>query len=305
MRFNVAITQSQSHLLLNLRHELDEILLLPFKLERLTDPLKGLLHATHLQQALAPPPPRLWVLHLLEVDAALGIDGALGPVPQGHVGLRPVRVQLAQLLPHQARRLPQRAHGGHVDTERVQLDGTGVVALAVGCVCRLAQLLHLGRALGVDGDGRRRHGRGCVRGDEGLVQVVQRLQLGDKLAVGEGCAEGLGGGVHGYGQLVEGFEVHGCGCGWCPRECGLGMEGLAICCVSALAYARGCMCCCVFAACVRRSGWSKTEQCRGQIGALFGGSRVLVSVRELPHVMPPIATSTKRLLRQSSTGCPL
>jgi hypothetical protein len=212
---------------LNLRLQLHKILLRSLKLQPLLDPLVRLIQPAHLEQTLAPPPPALRITDLLHLDARLGINSTLSPVPLRHVRLRAVAQQARDLLAHQTGRLPVWPAERQVDGERVELDGGAGLAFAELVVARVAQLADLRGALGVDGDRGRRCTRGCLNEEDVSVDGVERFELcvervvhgprcGDILCLGvEGereereCVEG----IHGWREMATSGEI------WRERLC--------------------------------------------------------------------------------------
>lgn len=184
--------------------------LLALHLEAAGHPLAGLVEAAHLVQAAAPPPPGLCVADALGLDAGLGVDGALGPLLQAHVRLGAVGVQAGDLLADELLGLPVGALEGHVDAEPVHLDGVAVLLLAVAVVAAVAELGHLGAALGVDGDRGRGRLRGRLERQERPVQLVERQELVLQRLVGRQRRrrDGLGLGVDLEGQDLNDL-VHG------------------------------------------------------------------------------------------------
>jgi len=165
-------------LLLDILQKLHKLLIGALKLNRLSNPRRGVIEAAHLEQTEATAPPRLGVADALELDAAVGIDGGFGPRAAGHVRLRAVRKQRRQLLARQPVRLPPRPPARHLDPQRVQFDRLAVLPPAEGCVARFAHLRDLRAALGVYREGRRRHRVRRFGGYERAVERVERLEFG-------------------------------------------------------------------------------------------------------------------------------
>lgn len=179
------------------------------KLQAVLQPVPRLLQPAHLLQTLALSPVRLLVPGLLELDAAVRVREALGPVVDPDVRLGPVAVELLQLVPEDGRGLPAGPGQGHLDRVGVEVDGLAVVLLAEGGVAGVAHLLDHGGAVRVDGDG---GGRDAV-GDGGLLEAavegVEGLELAREEGVGGGGGDVFGGGVEGDGEEEEGVAGEG------------------------------------------------------------------------------------------------
>jgi len=119
--------------------------------------------------------------------------------------LRAIGIQAGDLVPYQAARLPEGPCEGHLQAERVVLDGLFGRAPPEGRVACLPQLVDLRRTLRVHGDRRRRRGR--LEGEQGAVQGVEGLQLGGKGTRGALRGDGFGAGVEVEGEEGEGFGV--------------------------------------------------------------------------------------------------
>lgn len=115
----------------------------------------------------------LLVPWLLELDAAVCIGEALGPVVDTNMGLGAVRIQLLQLVPEQRGGLPAGACQRHLDSMSVEVDGFAVVLLAKGGVAGVAHFLNHGGAVWVDGHRRRRDAVGDWRLLKGAVEVIE------------------------------------------------------------------------------------------------------------------------------------
>lgn len=115
----------------------------------------------------------LLVPWLLELDTAVCIGEALGPVVDTNVGLGAVRIQLLQLVAEQRGGLPAGACQRHLDSMSVEVDGFAVVLLAKGGVAGVAHFLDHGGAVRVDRHRRRRDAVGDWRLLKGAVEVIE------------------------------------------------------------------------------------------------------------------------------------
>lgn len=147
----------------------------------------------------------LLVPRLLELDAAVCVGEALGPVVDADMGLGAVRIQLLQLVAEQWGGLPAGARQRHLDGVGVEVDGFAVVLLAEGGVAGVAHFFDHGSAVRVDRHRRRRDTIGDGRLLEGAVEVVEGFEFaGEEGVVGEVC-DVFGGGVDGDGEEEEGI----------------------------------------------------------------------------------------------------
>lgn len=154
----------------------------------------------------------LLVPRLLELDAAVCVGEALGPVIDANMGLGAVGIQLLQLVAEQRGGLPAGARQRHLDGVGVEVDGFAVVLLTEGGVAGVAHFLDHGGAMRVDRHRRRRDTVSNGRLLEGAVEVIEGFEFaGEEGVMGEVC-DVFGGGVDGDGEKEEGVAgLHGLG----------------------------------------------------------------------------------------------